>query len=64
MTIYQVTQNNTWACPGMLVEVDDNNEVVSIQQNPDNASTITYPEDGQTFGQFDPTEYKEVKQVK
>jgi hypothetical protein len=34
--VYSTIQHNEWACPGSLVTVNENNEVIWTQQNPDN----------------------------
>jgi hypothetical protein len=40
--VYSAIQINEWACPGMLVAVNEQNEVVWIQLNPRNDLTRHY----------------------
>ena len=64
MKTYQVTQHNEWCCPGMLVMVNSHNKIVGIQQNPENGATYSEPEDeDKDWGEFNPQDYKEVKEV-
>jgi len=65
MKIYSVIQHLEWACPGMLVAVDENEEIIWIQQNPNNDLTRMYPDDYGFEGEkFDPSNYKSVTRVK
>ena len=63
MKTYQVTQQLSWACPNMLIFVNDDNHVIGHQTNPDNALTQQWAEDGEDWGLFNPSEYKECKEV-
>jgi hypothetical protein len=60
---YQVTQKNEWACPGMLIFVYDG-RMIGRQINPNNALTQEFAEDEEDWGEFNPSEYAEVKLVR
>ena len=59
--VYSTIQHNEWACPGMLIAVNERNEVIWTQQNPDNDMTRTYFDDDRS--QFDVTGFKSVNLV-
>ena len=59
--VYSTIQHNEWACPGALVAVNENNEIVWIQQNPDNDLTRQYFDDDRV--PFDITAFKAVNLV-
>jgi hypothetical protein len=59
--VYSTIQHNEWSCPGALVAINENNEIVWIQQNPDNDLTRQYFDDKQI--QFDVTAFKSVNLV-
>ena len=63
MRIYQVTQHNEWCCPGMLITVNSQNKIVGIQQNPENRATYSEPEEDDDWGEFNPQDYKDCKEV-
>ena len=62
-TTYQVIQHNEWCCPGMLIFVDERQNIVGQQQNPDNALTQQWAEDDEDWGIFDPSNYKSVTKI-
>ena len=52
--VYSVMQHNTWACPGALYAINENNEIVWIQANPTNDMTRSYfDEDRDVFRIYD-----------
>jgi len=59
--VYSTVQHNEWCNPGMLVAVNENNEVTWIQQNPDNDLTQTWFDEDRV--QFDVTAFKSVNLV-
>lgn len=63
MKTFQVTQDLEWACPGMLIFVDDDGNIVGNQANPTNGLTAQWAEDGEDWGKFDPNEFAECKEV-
>ena len=63
MKTYSVIQHLDWCCFGMLIFVDDNGNVIGHQQNPTNDLTQNWSEEGENWGAFDSSDYKEVREV-
>jgi len=63
MKVYQVMNHNEWCCPGMLVYVDSDNNIVATQCNPENTMTYNSKGEDEDWGLFNPDDYKEVKEV-
>jgi hypothetical protein len=48
----------------MLITVNSQNKIVGIQQNPKNSATYSEPEEDEDWGEFNPQDYKDCKEVK
>jgi len=57
MQIYQVEQHLNWACPGMLLFVE-NGHIIGRQLNPNNGGTYEYIDEDDLV--FDPEDYAKV----
>ena len=64
LKVYSVVQWLDWACPGMLVAVNNEGYIEWIQLNPQKESTRVYADEFYSPKiKFDPGSYKSVKQV-
>lgn len=63
MKTFQVIQSPEWSAPNMLVFVNEANEIIGQQVNPQNALTQEWADDGETWGQFNPANYQFVTEV-
>lgn len=63
MKTFQVTQNPAWACPQMLIFVDDDGNIIGQQTNPANALTQEWADDNDNWGHFDPDSFHSVAEV-
>lgn len=59
---YQVQSNLSWSCPGALVFVEDDTDLVlAVRANPEN--TLTESDCGDEKVLFDPSEYTVILEV-